>query len=111
MSKSNRSALKYSALGIQPLHTVKERAGFIDRWDQRNVRRNRRRQPGIVGESSQALKATTQHCGHCGEGDEYLDGVNPLGSLTARELSPFVPHLGILALHIVGSCRYHEAEK
>ena len=45
------------------------------------------------------------------EGNEYLDGVNPLGSLTGRELSPFVPHFGVLALRVIGNNGGYEKAK
>ena len=44
------------------MHTIIERTGLIDRRDQRDVRWNGWCQPGVVGKSSQALKATSQHC-------------------------------------------------
>ena len=49
-------------LGILLLHTVIERAGFVDRRDQRNIGRNRWRHPGVMGEGREALKVTSQNC-------------------------------------------------
>ena len=40
--------------------TIVERACFVYRRDQRNVRRNRRRKPGVMRKSSEALKNTGQ---------------------------------------------------
>ena len=48
------------AATIWVTHTIKERAGFIDGWDQRYVDRNRWRKPGVMGKGSETLRVTGQ---------------------------------------------------
>ena len=42
------------------------------------------------------------------EGNEYLDGVNPLDPLTGREFSPFTAHSGVFARRVFGNNGGHE---
>jgi hypothetical protein len=70
-SLSNESAL--TTANLRSTHTVVERAGFVYGWDLRNVRWNRRLQPGIVGEGGKTLKVRGQHHEqHCGRETDTL---------------------------------------
>jgi hypothetical protein len=61
MSRQNESILMNGELRSSP--TVIERTGFVYGRDQRNIRWNRRLQPGIMGEGGKALKVRGQHHG------------------------------------------------
>ena len=64
-----------------------------------------------MGKSSEALKVASQYRKQHTVGGKYINGIHPFRSLTGRELSPFTPHLGVLARAADGSGGHEVAEK
>ena len=94
---------QHPALGTRLLRTIIESAGLVDRRDQRDVHWDGSCQPGVVGESSKALKSLVNVVHSLRQGDEYVNGIDPLGSFTGRQFPPFTPHLRLLARHVIGN--------